>query len=167
MVVGERVKNADQLPSSKLLRCALGKIEFAALDHIASQLGIRAAAVAVRYAITQQTAWAEANGTPYTPKGKKADREEAAESIIDRRLEDADPSEMSRVRDSVLVPQDEGLTQWSFWATPEQREQLKELGKAWQLDKQAEAIRAAIRLQAAATGFKPVGGWPGLLASTK
>lgn len=164
-MVGDRIKNADTLPSSKLLRCALGKIEFAALDHIAAQLGIRAAAVAVRYAITQQTAWAEANGTPYTAKGKKDDREAAAESIIDRRLEDADPKAMARVRDSVLVPQNEGLTQWSFWATPEQRDQLHALGKMWQLDKQAEAIRAAIRLQAAATGFEPVGGWPGVLAS--
>lgn len=149
----------NQQKGSKLVRIALTRTDFAAINHIATKHGHRYKATTVRMCLEQQRLRDLAYGVGSACG--KAIEEQFAERLI------AKPH-LYQIKDTVppiraalgrRITNDDELVQWSVWLYPDHLKFVDHIVSGWELELQTDAFRLSIRVQATLDGFTPKDGW--------
>lgn len=119
----------------------LAEIDFACMRHIRDQIGMNSMSEAARYALREQ-------GT-------------AGDSSASLRLgSKIRPGVVGMLVKAISDDDDrEDLRCWTCFVNADYKSHVEAIAGRWRLRHQAEALRLAVRVQAALMGYTPEGGW--------
>lgn len=121
----------------KRMRLALTEEDFACIDFLVGKFGYSARVDAVRYAVSSAATTAPAGTVKYTTL---ISRTKDAVSGMHKKSHEFGKEEI-------------GCQYWACWLTGQDKSYILSLQKRWGLERMAEAIRMAVRVQSRLVGY--------------